>query len=125
MNTNTKVVLGAIAALFAVSFIVRFIVLSQAGLTGGWIFYLGLPIGGVVAILLLLLRLGVLNFGESSSATVQHWQHNATAQGPLPVSPPLVTATSQRLQELETLHTNGTISDTEYDAERARLISGI
>ena len=90
-----------------------------------WIFYFALPIGGVVAILLLLVRLGLLSFGERPSATLQHWQHNTAAQGRQPVSPPSAAPTSQRLQELETLRTNGAISDTEYAEKRARLISGI
>jgi hypothetical protein len=115
MNNNSKVVLGAIGALFAISLIIRFVVLSQAGVPGTWIFYLGLPIGGIVAVLVLLLRLGLLNFGERSSATVQHWQHNTTAQVPA----------SQRLEELESLLTSGAISDTEYASKRGRIISGI
>lgn len=122
MNNRTKVILGAIVALFAISLVFRFVVLSQVGVAGGWIFYLGLPIGGIIA-LLVLLRLGLLNFGESPSATVQHWQHNTAGQAPAPASPP--PAASQRLDELETLRTNRIISDTEYAAERARIISGI
>jgi hypothetical protein len=126
MNNNTKVVLGAIVGLFAISLVLRFVVLSQVGVSGGWIFYLGLPIGGIVAILLLLMRLGLLNFGEgSTAATVQDWQHTTAVQEPLPVSPPLETATSRRLEELETLHTHGILSDTQYAAERTRIISGI
>ena len=120
MNNRTKVILGAIVALFAISIVLRFVVLSQVGVAGGWIFYLGLPIGGIIALLVLLLRLGLLNFGESPSATVQHWQHNIAGQAPAPASPP--SAASQRLDELETLRTNGIISDTEYAAERARII---
>jgi len=120
MNNRTKVILGAIAALFAISLVFRFVVLSQVGVAGGWIFYLGLPIGGIIALLVLLLRLGLLNFGESPSATAQHWQHNTAGQAPAPASPP--PAASQRLDELETLRTNGIISDTEYAAERARII---
>jgi hypothetical protein len=123
MNNRTKVILGAIVALFAISLVFRFVVLSQVGVAGGWIFYLGLPIGGIVALLVLLLRLGLLNFGESPSATVQHWQHNTAGQAPAPASPP--PAASQRLDELETLRTNGIISDTVYAAERARIISAI
>ncbi len=68
MNNHSKVMLGAIAGLLALSLVVRFVVLSQAGVAGGWIFYLGLPIGGSVALVLLLLRLGLLNFGESLTA---------------------------------------------------------
>lgn len=120
MNNRTKVILGAIVALFAISIVLRFVVLSQVGVAGGWIFYLGLPIGGIIALLVLLLRLGLLNFGENPSATVQHWQHNTAGQAPAPASPP--PAESQRLDELETLRTNGIISDTEYAAERARII---
>lgn len=123
MNNRTKVILGAIFALFAISLVFRFVVLSQVGVAGGWIFYLGLPIGGIIALLVLLLRLRLLNFGESPSATVQHWQHNTAGQPPAPASPP--PAASQRLDELETLRTNRIISDTEYAAERARIISGI
>jgi hypothetical protein len=121
MNNQTKVVLGAIAAVFAMSLMVRFVVLSQAGLPGTWIFYLGLPFGGIVTVLLLLLRLGVLNFGESSSATAQHWQNTTTARGPLPPSAPKW----QRLQELEALRSSGAISDIEYAEKRERLISSI
>jgi hypothetical protein len=120
MNNRTKVILGAIVALFAISLVFRFVVLSQVGVAGGWIFYLGLPIGGIIALLVLLLRLGLLNFGESPSATVQHWRHNTAGQAPAPASPP--PAASQRLDELETLRTNGIISDTQYAAERARII---
>ena len=120
MNNRTKVILGAIVALFAISIVLRFVVLSQVGVAGGWIFYLGLPIGGIIALLVLLLRLGLLNFGENPSATIQHWQHNTAGQAPAPASPP--SAASQRLDELETLRTNGIISDTEYAAERARII---
>jgi len=121
MNTRTKVIVGAIVALFAISLVFRFVVLSQAGMAGGWIFYLGLPIGGTVALLLLLLRLGLLNFGESPSATVQHRQHNTAGQAPAPESR-LSAAASQRLDELEVLRTKGAISDSEYAAKRASII---
>lgn len=93
---------------------VRFVVLSQAGVAGGWTFYLGLPIGGSVALVLLLLRLGLLNFGESS-----------TVKRPPAHSAPPAAPRSQRLSELEALRTSGAISDTEYTAKRARIISGI
>jgi hypothetical protein len=121
MNHNSKIVLGAIAALFAVSFLVRFVMLSQAGVSGMWIFYLVLPSGRVVTVLLLMLRLGLLNFGERPTATVEHWQHNAA----VPAARPWAAPTSQRLQELEDLRTSGAISDTGYAAKRARIISGI
>ena len=120
MNNRTKVILGAVAALFVISLVLRFAVLSQVGVASGWILYLGLPIGGIVALLLLLLRLGLLNFGESPSATVQHSQHDTAGQAPAPVSPP--PAASQRLDELETLHNHGILSDADYAAERAKII---
>jgi hypothetical protein len=125
MNNNSKVVLGAIGALFAISLIVRFVVLSQAGVSGMWIFYLGLPIGGIVTVVVLLLRLGLLNFGERPSATVQHWQYNTTAQVPQPSSPPPAASASQRLEELEALLAGGAISDIEYAEKRALIISAI
>ncbi len=136
MNNRTNVVLGAVAALFAITIVFRFVVLSQLGVSGSWIFYLGLPFGGIVGVVLLLLRLGLLNFGESSGTMVQPWQHNTAATWPAPVpAPPAATwpapvpappaATAQRLQELETLRSSGSISDTEYAAKRARIISGI
>jgi hypothetical protein len=120
MNNRAKVVVGASVGLLAIWLILRVVMLSQAGVSGAGIFYLGLPIGGIVALLLLLMRLGLLNFGERSSATVQHWQPDSAMQGPRPVSPP-----SQRLQELEALRTSGAISDTEYAEQRAGIISGI
>jgi hypothetical protein len=124
MNNNRPIVLvaGAIAALFAVSLVLRFVLLSQSGLSGGWILYLGLPIGGIGALALLLVRLGVLNVGDRSNATIQGWQHHGAGQWPSPASP---AATSQRLQELETLRSSGAISDDEYTTERARIISGV
>ncbi len=62
-NYNNKPVLilaGAIAALFAISFAVRFVALSQLGLPGGWMLMFGLPAGGI-GLLILVLRLGLLN----------------------------------------------------------------
>jgi hypothetical protein len=123
MNNQTKVVLGVLALVFGISLIARFVVLSQVGMSGVWIFYLGLPIGGVLTVLLLLLRLGVLNFGESHSGTVQHWQDSAPATAP--ARRPWAAPTSQRLQELEDLHTSGAISDVEYGERRARIIAEI
>jgi hypothetical protein len=126
MNNNNKpivLVLGAIGALLALSLVVRFLVLSQFGVPGGSIFYFGLPIGGIVALALVLMRLGLLNFGDRSSGTIQTWQHHIAMQGPSPASPSPAASTSQRLEELETLHTSGTISDVEYSEERARIIS--
>jgi hypothetical protein len=109
-NKPMVLVLGAIAALFAFSLVVRFAFLSQFGLPGGWLFYLALPIGGIGTIILLLMRLGLLNVGERSIAPIHH-------------SKP-ANSTSQRLHELETLRAKGFLSGDEYTDERARIISG-
>ena len=78
MNTNKPIVpvVGVIAVLFVASLVVRFVVLSQSGLSGGWILYFGLPVGGI-GVLVLLLRLGLLNFGQS--AAIQGWQQHSAA----------------------------------------------
>jgi uncharacterized membrane protein len=114
MNSNNKpmvLVLGAIAALFAFSLVVRFAFLSQFGLPGGWLLYLALPIGGIGTLILLLVRLGLINVAGHPIAPIQHWKP--------------ADSTSQRLHELETLRANGTVSDAEYTNERARIISGM
>ena len=125
MNNNKPMVLiaGATGALVVASLVLRFVLLSQFGLPGGWMLYLGPPIGAI-GVLILLLRLGLLNFGQSSSTTMQHWQHHGAVQGPAPVSAPPAPKW-QRLQELEALRSTGTISDTEYAEKRERLISSI
>jgi uncharacterized membrane protein len=109
-NKPMALVLGAIAALFAFSLVVRFAFLSQFGLPGGWLFYLALPIGGIGTLILLLMRLGLINVGQRSISPIQHWQP--------------ADSTSQRLHELETLRANGAVSEDEYTDERARIISG-
>jgi hypothetical protein len=128
MNTNNKaiaIVLGAVAALFAVSLLVRFIVLSQYGFAGPWIWF-ALPAGGI-GLVVLLLRLGLLNFGQNSGGTVQAWQHNIGAQAP-PVAPPYAppppaAPASQRLQQLDSMRSNGAISESEYNSQREQIIS--
>jgi hypothetical protein len=123
MNNRTKLVIGATVALFVFWIILRFVVLSASGVYGVGTFYFALPIGGVVAILLLLVRLGLLNFRERPSTTLQHWPHNTAVQAPQPA--PAEVPEWQRLQELDALWTNGAISETEYAERRAELISGI
>jgi len=125
MNNRTKVVLGATVGLVAIWLILRVVMLSAAGVSGAWIFYLGLPIGGIVALLLLLMRLGLLNLGERSSATVEHWQGNTAVRGPQSASATSEAPKWQRLQELEALRSTGAISDAEYAETRERLISSI
>jgi amino acid transporter len=114
--TNNKpavLIVGAIGALLALSLMLRFVLLSQFGLPGGGFLYFGLPVGGI-SVLMLLLRLGLLHFGETSRPTIQHWQQ------PSPESP-----TTRRLQELDSLHASGALSDVEYAAERTRIIAGV
>lgn len=131
MRNNNKViaiVLGAVAALFALSFVVRLVLLSQYGLSGGWLFF-ALPFGGI-GVLVLVLRLGLLNFGDRPSSTVQAWQHNiqpwqhniGVPAPPVAPSPPAV---SQRLQELEHMRASGAISDAEYTAKRQQILSAL
>jgi hypothetical protein len=125
-NNNNKtiaIVLGAVAALFALSLLMRFVLLSQYGVSGSWM-YFGLPIGGI-GLVVLLLRLGLVNFGDRSGGTIQPWHYNNGVQSPPPASPPPVTSAPQRLQELERMRAYGAISDAEYTAKRQQIISSI
>lgn len=110
MNNNNKpfiLVAAAIAALFAISFVVRFVALSEMGLPGGWMLFLCLPAGGI-GLVVVLLRLGMLNsFSQNFSAFTS------------------APTKSQRLQEIENLRASGALSDDEYTAERGRIISSI
>ena len=82
MNNNKVIVLvvGAVVALFTVWMVVRFLVLSEYGVSSP-ILYLGLPIGGISVVVLLLLRLGLLHFGDRMG-TGQHWQQPGGWQAP-------------------------------------------
>ena len=71
-NKVITLVVGGLVALFAVSLVLRFFLLTEAGVPG--YFYLALPIGGISVVVLLLLRLGLLNFGERPGGTIHHWQ---------------------------------------------------
>ena len=77
-NKPALILAGAIAALFVISFVIRFVALSELGLPGGWTLYFGLPVGGI-GLLILLLRLGLLNFGQGSTATIRALQHDGVA----------------------------------------------
>lgn len=154
MNNNKVValVVGGVVALLAVSLVVRFVLLSQAGAPG--FYYLGAPIGGITVVILLLLRLGVFHSGHRPGGTIQHWQQNSGVQPPpLPppggyrpplatppppsayqppptYQPPLTyqpppTSVTQRLQELETLRATGAVSETEYTAKREQIIANL
>ena len=56
MNKAVMIALGTIAALFTLSLVLRCVLMSQYGISGGWE-YLGLPIGGI-SVVLALLHLG-------------------------------------------------------------------
>jgi hypothetical protein len=122
-NKVIAIVLGAVAALFALTLVARFVLLSQYGLSGGWIFF-ALPFGGI-GVLVLLLRVGLLSSGNTSSPTALPWHHNIGVQAPPPASPPSAGTVPQRLQELESLRATGAISDTEYTAKRQQIITQI
>ena len=122
-NKPVLILAGAIAALFVISLVIRFVALSELGLPGGWTLYFGLPVGGI-GLLILLLRLGLLNFGQGPSATLRPLQHDAVMRAPATL-PPTVAPTSQRLQEIENLRASGVLSDDQYAAERARIIASL
>lgn len=123
MNNNKviAIVLGAVAAMCALSLIARFVLLSQYGMSGGWI-YLGLPFGGI-GLVVLLLRLGLLNFGQTSRGISSPWGYNGYNAGMQ--MPAQGTPVSQRLQELENLRASGLISEAEYHTRRQHALSGI
>jgi hypothetical protein len=126
MSVNNKVIaiaLGSVAALFALSLVVRFVLLSEYGLSGGWMF-VGLPFGGI-GIAVLLLRLGMFGSGQRSGSTMVPWQHHIGMQAPpfAPAAP--AAAASQRLQELEYLLTSGAVSHAEYTAKRQQIMSAM
>ena len=124
MNNNkvVAIVIGAVVALFALSFVVRFVVLSEYGMSGSWMFF-GLPFGGV-GIVVLLLRLGLLNIGGATSRQARPLYYNIDAQTPTPAAPQPV-GVSARLQELDGMRSAGAISESEYTARRAQIISAI
>jgi hypothetical protein len=122
-NKPALILAGAIAALFVITFVIRFVALSELGLPGGWTLYFGLPVGGI-GLLILLLRLGLLNFGQEPSATMRAFQHDAAMHAPV-TRPPTVAPTTQRLQEIENLRASGVLSDDQYAAERARIIASL
>ena len=124
MNNNkvVTIVVGAVAALLVLSLVMRFALLSMYGVSGSWM-YFGLPIGGI-GIVVLLLRLGLLNFGDRSGGAIHPWYPGTQVHTPPAPMVPIVPIT-QRLHELDGMRASGVISDTEYAAKRQELISGI
>src|ERR1700749_4725392 len=122
-NKPALILAGAIAALFAISLVIRFVAPSELGLPGGWTLYFGLPVGGI-GLLILLLRLGRRKRRQQPRATMRAFAHDAAMHTPATPAP-TVAPTTQRLQEIENLRASGAISDDEYAAERARIIASL
>lgn len=103
---------GALVALLLLS---RYVALSRAGLSSGWMLYLGLPI--TAAGVLFALRL--LNLGAGWGARDARRPAPPVAlsypEPPVPVS--------ERFRELEALRAAGAISDAEYAARRLHIMS--
>jgi hypothetical protein len=124
MNNNKVVTIavGAVAALLVLSVLMRFVLMSMYGVSGSWM-YFGLPIGGI-GIVVLLLRLGLLNFGDRSGGAIHTWYPGGqvhTPPAPMVPSAPI----AQRLRQLDGMRAGGVISEAEYAAKRQQLISGI
>jgi hypothetical protein len=103
MKTKAAVLLsGAIVALVLVS---RYFALSRAGMPLGWLLYFGLPITAVGV----LFALRLINLGAGWRTAVDNSKPGMLV--------------SERLRQLEELHTRGAISDTEYSAQRWQIIS--
>jgi hypothetical protein len=113
MKTKAAVLLSG--ALIALLLLTRYVALSRAGLPLGWLLYLGLPItaGGV----LFALRLINLGAGWGARGTTQP-AHPIALSYPEPPVP-----VSERFRELEALRATGAISESEYRAKRAHIIS--
>ena len=128
-NKTVTIAVGAVAAMFAVSLIIRFALLSQYGLSGGWIFF-GVPFGGI-GLLVLLLRLGIINGASRSNRTGPAWPHDisgwqAPPAPPAPYAPrPPAPTVSSSLAELDRIHASGAISDAEYSARRRQILSAL
>lgn len=102
-------------ALIALLLLARYFALSRAGLPLGWMLYLGLPItAGGVLFALRLVNLGA-GWGARDARQPAHPIPLSYPQPPVPVS--------ERFRELEALRAAGAISDSEYSAKRAHIIS--
>ncbi|OCB45491.1 hypothetical protein A5677_04940 [Mycobacterium malmoense] len=116
---RSKVVVLLAGGMLALVLLTRYFALSRAGVPLGWLLYLGLPITG--AGVLFALRLIDLSAGwTTKGGTLQ--QHDGIRAHPatLSLSEPTL---SERLEQLEDLHTSGAISETEYSARRLQIIA--
>lgn len=111
---RSKVVVLLAGGMLALVLLTRYFALSRAGVPLGWMLYLGLPITG--AGVLFALRLIDLSAGwTTKGGTLQ--QHDGIRAHPATLS------LSERLEQLEDLHTSGAISETEYSARRLQIIA--
>jgi hypothetical protein len=105
------------AALVALLLLSRYFALSQTGVPLAWMLYVGLPITAAGV----LFALQLIKLGTGWTTNDMKRDFGASAR-PMPLSSPQAAA-SERLKELETLHTEGAISDMEYGARRLHIIS--
>ena len=122
-NKPVLILAGAIAAFFVISLVIRFVALSELGLPGGWTLYFGLPVGGI-GLLILLLRLGLLNFGQEPSATMRAFaarrcRRTRRGRGADRGADDATTAGDREPARQRRL------SDDQYTAERARIIASL
>lgn len=115
MKSRVVVLLaGGVVSLFLVA---RYFALSRAGVPLGWMLYLGLPVTGAGV----LFALRLLELGSGWGARTEAVARNEFRGGPRSCVP----EKSERLEHLEQLHAHGAISDTEYQARRLDIISGL
>lgn len=122
-NRVSAIALGLVAAALALWLGMRIFLMSEYGLSGGWMFF-GLPFGGI-GILVVLFRLGVFGSGPRSSVISSPWQQPIGTAAPAAMPAPQGLAVTHRLHELEGLRTSGAISEAEYTAKRQAILSNM
>ncbi|WP_374021396.1 SHOCT domain-containing protein [Mycobacterium sp. HNNTM2301] len=116
---KSKVIVLLAGGMLALVLLTRYFALSRAGVSLGWMLYLGLPITG--AGVLFALRLIDMGAGWTTRrGTAPRTGGIRARPGALPrPEPPLF----DRLKQLEDLHARGAITDTEYSAQRLQIIA--
>lgn len=115
---KSKVVVLATGGMVALMLLSRYFVLRRSGMPLEWMLYLGLPITAAGV----LFALALINLGSGWTTKIEVPRCNGTIQA-RPLTPASGPSLSQRLKELEDLHTQGAITDTEYSARRLQIIS--
>ena len=110
-----KAAVLSVGLMIALLLLLHYFTLSRNGLPVDWMLYLGLPI--TAAGVLFALRLVNLGAGWETTS-------DGPARQPRPSRPPQ-RSVPERLKELETLHGQGTLSETEYIARRIRIIASM